>query len=281
MIDASVLVRTIIGLSLIYLGLSIAVITLLEIYGGLLHKRERQLKQGLVYLFGEAVERELIKHPLLRSVMISRRYPTYIPPDLLADVVVDIFRENRDLVVNSEIIPEQFKASLRDNDFEQLKQRLEDWYMLMVEELVASYSLQTRKLIAVTTFVLAVALNINTIAIVEEELFTKPAFDQHLAAASEAFYSSYYEAEVQASVGSGTSLIDAISEGRVANPEQWARQMADVSSPTFLFGWSGGQPDLTWPKVLVNTIPGWILTAIAVSFLAPILYNQLQRRLVY
>jgi hypothetical protein len=154
------------------------------------------------------------------------------------------------------------------NDAAKLKKSIEDWYNSAMDRVSGWYKYRTQKILLVIGLVLAVGMNINAINILQQ-LSKDSALRQSIVAAAG-------NAKQPGGPGTTETLDSQINALKM--------QVNDVSTNLGIpVGWNH-EPDIlktgTWHSNYVNTLLGWLVTALAVSLGAPFWFDILNKIMV-
>ena len=308
-----------IGLFLIYTVLSLVCSGLNEVVSSLLALRARTLKVGLTKLLNDPNARlveALYAHPLIKSlrrdklVVLNRSHsdgPSAIPPTDFVDALLDTLapggqgRTAADVILavqGSGALEADTKKLLvalaegTGGDFAQLRARWIDWYDDSTAALSRWYGRQMQFVAIGLAFLVTVALNVNTVALVDG-LSGDLKLRSALVTAAATFVESR-SIEGGAVVAKGPtpaptpSTIPASATPPADDPEieRVRRAIRTTQEAIDLIplplGWPS-DPERSLPALVVraarsrSTLLGWLLSTIALSMGAPFWFDLLNR----
>lgn len=176
-------------LSFTYFVGSIILSAINEAIAGFLRLRQNQLKEAIEGLFFESgwktfVRRNLIQSPHLQALMKKKgKFPAYISASSFVLAIIDqIGSDNykketlRDSIKASTVLPAQFKTVLLDmfaqakDNLDEFEKKLGEFYDNVMDRTTGWYRKKTRRILIIAGFILALALNIDTIKIANDAL---------------------------------------------------------------------------------------------------------------
>jgi hypothetical protein len=217
----------------------------------------------------------------------NRRAPSYLPAQRFVAALIDTLgtsygsaRAQGDFVRTASALP---SCPLRDNlqlivaeaggDLARVRQGIERWYDDVMQRVSGWYKRQTQWMLLAIAFVLAVAMNVDSIEL-GKRLWTDPVM-REVAVRSARIYVEQAAAgkpderkpDAEARAKAVTAELDALRArempiGWPLSPEKRAKQ-----------DWGD------WALALSSSFAGWLLTALAVSLGAPYWYDVLLRLL--
>jgi hypothetical protein len=176
------------------------------------------------------------------------------------------------------------------NDFDKLKTSIEAWYNSAMDRVSGWYKYNTQKMLFWIGLVLAIALNANTIVIVQQ-LSKNPTLRESIVAAAQSAV-----AEKKSGPGNtpapGNDAAPGSNPGQVNTPDL-GKQLKDVSDQIkevedlgIPLGWPARSTDESWwdrnsdALQRPGTWIGWLFTAIAVSLGAPFWFDMLNKIMI-
>lgn len=293
-----------IGLSLIYLLLSLIASAVREMGEAIFKTRAVELELGIRELMGDpdgaGLSRLLYEHPLIASLykkayqyaksrQLGRNLPAYIPARNFATALLDM--TVRGTGVPPEYAAQQtspaltiagLRASVQrlpspfvqravlsaidnaQNDVERVRENLEAWFDSAMDRVSGGYKRRTQFWLFAIGLGLALALNINTIAIADYLAHNETAREALARRAEMVRTDSAYRRLVTDSV---------VSEAE-------ARAVyADLQSLNLPIGWDRQLPlpEQDWGWFLLKQIVGLLATAFAVMLGAPFWFDMLNK----
>jgi hypothetical protein len=273
-----------IGISFIYVLLSLVCTTLNEMLSQVLGMRAKNLELGLKRILGDArLRTAFYRHPLIRSLGKVHEdgrpvTPSYIPPQTFSMVMMDVVAEQVKAgsppVENDEtgdpfegwrltvsrLEQEDIKRVLTgfmdasDRKVEKIRVHLETWFDDVMDRVSGTYKRKTQAILLALSLGLCVMVNADTLEIASR-LWQYPALRQGVVAAAE----GYAQQNDQATTGKATL-------------QQLNRQLQGLNLP---IGWRLDKP-LSASQWLAKVI-GLVFTALAVSLGAPFWFDLLNR----
>jgi hypothetical protein len=257
----SVVLEVAIGLVLVYLLLSLLCSSLNEWIAQVLGLRASTLKQAIQGMLGDRTDL-FFQHPLIRVLTNRAGGPSYIPAANFAFAVQGIITKNAAVATINDL--RDAIASLPDGDLktslttllqdstltlEQARQRLQQWFDEVMSRVSGWYARKIRWITFGIAFTVTLVLNVDT-------------------------------REVAIKLANSTSLrltAVALAEQRVAagSAENGRPQTQFSVAEHDLFGNIIGANDRY--ERFGEHLPGWIVTAIAVSFGAPFWFDLLNK----
>jgi hypothetical protein len=253
-----------IGMMLIYLVGSLTVTAAVETVSSLLGLRGKTLAKSLATLFRDPAYRaQLIDHPLLATLRAAGAKPSYVPPRNVALAITNLTKTSADVQATIESVTAWAKANRNSDmgriveallaeagdDLAKLHAAIESWYADAMDRLGGDFKRQCQYIGIALGLVVAAALNIDSIAVFGS-LLTSP----HVAAA-----------------------VGDIAAQAAAGPQPTVDQLPEVIEQLrrsgLPLGWPGG---FAWDRVL-PALPGWVISAFALSLGASFWFDTLQR----
>jgi len=294
----SVMLDVLIGLVLVYLLLSLMCSAAREVLAGMTRARSTMLAAGIRELLRNDIVliRAFYEHPQIWSLyrgdydtaVRTRALPSYIPSRSFAMALLDIAARGRDASSPIQSSPEGSVLSVQnvrrnignlgnpfvqrvvlsaldgsDGTLERACTGVESWFNSAMDRVSGRYKKETQRLLFVVGVVLAVALDVNTIAI-GRQLYRDPA-------------------RREAAVAMATGVA---KEGapRLAADSQALRAVQRLDSLGLPESWRGITVTGMWPgpsewkaigTYAASSWFGWLITAFAISFGAPFWFDTL------
>lgn len=265
--------EVVLGLSFLFALLSLVASGANELVAAGLKLRARTLERGIVNLLANRVDAEaLYLHPLIQSLYLGNRRPSYIPRDKFALALLDMKVKPAIDAVGEHISaipttigklpPGQVQDTLdllwRDakTDIDRFRRNVEGWFDDAMERVSGWYRRLTQAMLLALGIALAVGLNVNAVT-VAQRLWT----DAPLRAA---VVEQVQRAE-PLPAGDQQTVDDALR-----SVESGLKSLGALSLP---IGWTEEARPSTW----YGAVAGWILTAIAIAMGAPFWFDLLGR----
>ena len=192
-----------IGLVFFYVTLSLVCSSIQEIIASLLGLRSRNLKKGIENLIGNEYAQAMYEHPLIKGMRKPNKLPSYIKPELFSTVLIDMIsrdktdenaidtaaKDVRDLIakIDANNPTRELLISLLDRanpKVEDLRERLAEWFDAGMDRVAGWYKRQVKYCLIGIAAVVTVAVNADSIRIVEQ-LWQDDALRAAIAAAAE------------------------------------------------------------------------------------------------
>jgi hypothetical protein len=236
-----------------------------EIFAALLQTRARFLERGIKRLLEtDNLTKDLYDHPLIYSLVdevdpgfkhLHKPLPSYIPSRTFALAVLELFQTNP-------AVPDRVHKALTsliaeaNGDAHKIRQNVEEWYDNAMERVSGAYKRRTQYVLFTLGIVAAIAVNADSVAVIER-LATSKTLSSAVSAAAERYAKNSSQPSLEVTLES----------------------LDKLGLP---IGWSGPGPDNTPALndsarlIQVHWI-GWLITGLAVSFGAPFWFDLLSR----
>lgn len=309
-----------IGLVFVYLLLSLVCTALLEIIAAIFNLRAKNLEDGIRSLFSDgfgpgnrALVQQLYDHGLIAGLYrnpaidlikthvgsfekptekaAKKKLPSYIPSRTFALSLIDILNSERaegDSVVAS---VKRTLSSLPDNKAKQalltlvadadgkadaLRQNLENWYNSAMDRASGWYKKKTQYILLGIGLIIAVGVNADSI-LIAKTLYVDPGVRSAVVTNATSLLNMGSKTVEGATPTTPGNLSDLTDKLTLLNKEMSA--VRDSETTTLLpIGWKGR---FNWQAVFRGpAIPGWLLTAVALSLGAPFWFDMLNKFMV-
>jgi len=300
-----------IGLSFIYLLLALIVTTLTEWVSRLRNGRGRYLEAGIRRLVGDETKgpgltEEVFQHPLIQTMSQKGSRPSYIPSGVFAQVLADLLRRRPTGLRPDPTGASGGKAGISDSLRGSLtalrnsagpggpgsddgslpdSEALSLWYDQHMERVSGWYKRHSQTIALIAAIALTVAANADTVSLTRR-LWTDSALRSTVVEAANARialgpplqtveYTDPVTPKPTKPVGSAVASSGG-TDGGDANHLSGDEQALLGS----MMGWSGELPRLRaqgFGRWLLLHLPGWLITALAVSMGAPFWFDTLNR----
>lgn len=275
----SQVLEVVIGLTLIYLVLSIGCSGIKEVIASILSLRATTLANGVRNMLKNGPNdytAKLFAHPLIAGTAPDGKRPSYISSRMFAAALFDIVapadpnqpRTMQSLRAGVLQIPDaKLRATLLNivdsagTDYEAARLKVEHWFDDTMARVSGWYKRMAQKIIFLAGLLLCAAVNADTLMIVKE-LWSDQALRSAVVAQAERKVQSGSPA---ASASQDVSLLQVVGEVREANtpPIGWSRDVHDVRA---------------WPNSFgaeILKILGLLLTSFAIVMGAPFWFDLL------
>ncbi|MFC2104350.1 hypothetical protein ACFLS4_03245 [Bacteroidota bacterium] len=298
----STILEVVIGLVFLYLLFSLLATFVNEIISTFFRFRATQLKKAIKNIMDNDAEEGKIlfdkfhKHPLIQSFVKKKGkgFPSYIEPKKFANVIVDIYNEDKISKTKDEIketiskLPEHnYLRSILlkyiekgEDKAEELQKNVEDWFNSVMERTSGWYNRYIKVWTLAIAFAIALLFNFDSID-VYQRLSKDSKVRKELVKYAEDHIDTYAEyLEKDTSLDADSLLlekmdslkneVDVIINEEIASIEQ----MAGI-------GWEPGEFSKVfknyWSKSFLLRFLGWVITAMAISLGAPFWFDLLNK----
>ena len=292
-----------IGLSFVYLLLSLMCTTVNEMIAGVWKTRARFLDKGVNRLLGgdDEMKKQLYQHPMIRSLAESDTAlcPSYIPADKFATALLDIIsgagkslgdvaalREGVKLLKNERLRVALTAIFDKSNDDAALVRRhLEQWFDENMDRVSGWYKRNAQINTAVLACVITLAMNADTVQLASV-LWTSPTLraamvEQARARSQKARpeaslplveYPDKTKPRASHPVNVPEQALTRDETAQLAALTGWQRERQELAA------WRSGKEGSPAPwRLVARHLLGWLLTAIALSLGAPFWFDTLNR----
>jgi hypothetical protein len=275
----SQVLEVVVGLTLIYLVLSIGCSGVKEVLAAMFSLRAKTLENGVRNMLKNGPNdytSKLFAHPLIQATAPDGQKPSYISARMFAAALLDIVapadatqpRTIQSLRAGVAQIPDaKLRATLLNmidsagGDIDAARLKIEHWFDDTMARVTGWYKRMAQKIIFVAGLMLCAAVNADTLMIVKE-LWSDQALRSAMVAQS--------TQRVQS-----TSPADYLN--RAGSLQQVAGEIRDANSPPI--GWSRDSKDIrVWPGALGDQalkVLGILLTSFAIVLGAPFWFDML------
>jgi len=294
-----------VGMVFVYLLLSLICSAVNELIETRLRNRASDLESGIKELLGTntGLVDKLYAHGLIFSLYRgtyaeaskNNTLPSYIPSQNFAAAVASILgpgganiptaadvRNSINIIAN-----EQVKSALltilnnAQNDLDKFRTGLEAWFNSTMDRVSGWYKRRTHIIIFVLGFVIAVALNVDSISIAQK-LWTNQATRDALVGAAQGYLEKHKPA--QPADSSSTTPKPATTDTQDAsNLDLGLRgDIAELQKTNLPIGWHNDTLNqfCKYPYLWLVALVGWLLTACAASLGAPFWFDLLSKIVV-
>lgn len=205
----------------------------------------------------------------------ANRYGTPMSLDLIRRNVVDNIPNNPKI---QRIVLHAVDAA--QGDLDKAQKSIEDWYDSAMDRVSGWYKRTMHAIVLVIGLVIAIGMNVDSLAIVDK-LYQSDAMREAVVAAASNAADRYNKGAKD--VNSPSTDSAAKTSGKDGPYSQAKDALADLHLP---IGWDNAKltlcppPNSQWMKFLVFPWIGWILTALAASLGAPFWFDVLNKVMV-
>ena len=315
----SVVIDVLIGLTLVFLLLSLVTSAIREALAGIAKSRSQFLHRGIVELLDDpALVADVYRHPLI-SVLYRGKYedardhhdlPSYIPSRSFALALFDMATRGRDArnplsaraeagalslpavrqrvwLLQNEPVQRVLLSAIdtAEGDLTQAIANVQDWFDSAMDRVSGWYKRRTQLVLFVVGLGLTIASDADTIRIANH-LYRDPA--RRDAAVAMATAVSHDTTLARALGGRSTITASARdSAARIAASDTTVRgtdlartAVARLDSLGLPLAWSDVHAAADIPGHIARSLLGWLLTAFAISLGAPFWFDTLNRLMV-
>jgi hypothetical protein len=264
----SAVVEVALGLSFLYFILSLMCSALNEVIAGVAALRARTLVKGVRHLLGSDVEADrFYAHPLVESLYRPRRKPSYIPPDVFALAVVDLYvpqvLQDEPALIVAAGTTDRLRRTLEllwreaEGDVVAFRNNVEKWFNDTMERVSGWYRRQAQIFLFVFALLISIGMNVNTVGIAQR-LWT--------------------DAPLRAAVAGSAATVSPPPTGPTPVPVTDGLQRLNddyrrLEASRLPLGWAAdNRPSAWWVGA-----GGWGLTVLAISLGAPFWFDVLTR----
>ena len=267
--------EVVIGLILILLFYSLLATIIMELIAGFLSLRGKHLERALKNILSssdrnETLFNDFVKSPLYMQLS-GRAYgkksaPSYMSSKSFREILFNIIerkREGTDLVTKIKNLPDQNLSSVltqlleeADFDLDTFKGKIEDWYDDVMDRASGWYARNVQKILLVLGLAIAIAFNVDTIAVFNNLVNASPDDLEQLAIIAE---------RVNQTEATNNEIFEIINEN-----------LAEIQNPLGI-GWTDDViQNRDWSFWLLKAL-GWIITAICISKGTPFWFDLLNK----
>ena len=281
------------GLSYLYLVLSLMCSAINEIIAAVVGLRQRTLVRGIQRMLAdsEVLCKALYEHPLIKSIQQGAlswtSKPSYIPKDVFASALLDVLRNPDKFEIKEEQIREVKQAvsalmagtklgekpntawAKLGEEIAKERRAVGQWFDDAMDRVSGVYKRSAQLIVLAVGLVIALGMNVDSVT-VTRSLWTDSKLRESVAAEA----SRYVSSDVQ-KAGPQASDFDAAM--KAAN-DKLASANAKLEVLSLPLGWPEGnfltlRRDETWPGKLV----GLLITILAISLGAPFWFDTVSR----
>jgi hypothetical protein len=263
-VSVSAVLEVAVGLAFLFSVLSLLCSAVNELIAARRGDRGRTLTKAIARLLdGDAEAQRIFEHPLIQSLYLPPRCPSYIPSGAFAMAVVDLYAP--EILAGGtprfeNVASERARHALAllwieaKGDPARFRRNVARWFDDTMERASGWYRRQAEVRLLVIAAVVTVALNVSTIAVVQR---------------------LWADGPVRAAVAAGlsptaTSGTDDPAQTR-SGLERLDAEYRRLDASALPLGWS----EEAWPSSWPVSVVGWALTVGAVSLGAPFWFDLL------
>ena len=174
----------VIGLIFIYLIFSLAASTIREMYANLWNLRAKNLEKWVLNsLPQENFGQKLLDHPVIKGISRKGRKPSYIPPELFADIFLQLINDDdqskgtynavtlEQKIRKTDLLPDGYKTYLLQKitetkgDVKTAKNAIMDWFDSSMMRIGGTYKKKSQRALLIISLVLVSWANVDTLRI--------------------------------------------------------------------------------------------------------------------
>ncbi len=160
-----------IGIVMLFLLLSLICSSMKEAFETVLKYRAKDLESGIKEIFHDpAMLPKFYNHPLVYPLFLGAynpkdksNLPSYIPAQTFALALLDLYKQEPDNASLKRIVSPLILTG--ENEARRTQQNIEDWYNGSMDRVSGWYKRRTQKVIAILGFSIAIAFNVDCVAI--------------------------------------------------------------------------------------------------------------------
>lgn len=269
-----------IGLSLLYLLLSVVASGLYELLAGLLRLRAQGLELGLHALLGSKTIEQFSQHPLIKSLSPQDKLPSYIPSRMFVLALLDLAKGDQTTIAGVKAavaaLDPKVSGALKPlieaagDNLEKARVNIETWFNGGMERVSGVYKRRSQYFLVGIAVALTLALNADTIRIASALYGSAPLRAAVVAAA---------EKRAQATPVAPPAGAPEAGSDVQASAKQLRADLDELTQIQLPIGWSW-ELTVYARQNLGLTLLGWLLTALAISMGAPFWFEILNRFMV-
>ncbi|WPP50290.1 hypothetical protein [Catalinimonas niigatensis] len=287
--------EVVIGLIFVYLLLSLLATTLNEMVMKWLYSRGKNLKIALETMLNDEGSKDVLcnnffEHPLIKKLRRKEKgsFPSYISNQYFSKVILELLYPDEDGTIDKvkkgiESLPEgKTKKVLRsfltdaEGNLERFKENLEMWYEEMMMQATSWYKARVQIILFFLGMAISIALNADTFKIAQK-LSIDPEARVAIITQAQNYINQQEELNRNQSLGTGASM-DSLQR----QVKQLIQEEIVMTSSALGMGWNEvNDQKLTLGSVSLpgwlRAIPGWIVTAFAITLGAPFWFDLLKR----
>lgn len=284
--DFSAILNLVIGLIFIYFLVSLLCSTIQEIIANALNMRAENLEKWLKDTFRENnLGEKILNHRLVDGLTAAGRKASYIPSKVFSGVLLDLVNDSDKpytpesllkALETTDRVPADFKRKLAqiisetNGNLEFVKAEIEAWFNDAMVRITGTYKKNTQKIIIVISFGVVMALNIDTLRIIQY-LYNHPA---ESAALADRISENIESLDPKASPEGYDSL--STEEKINVNLEELKTLKAQLEATQVPLGWQQPDGELSLSEV-VNKILGLLFSIVAGVVGAPFWFDILNK----
>jgi hypothetical protein len=283
-----------IGLVFVFLLLSLISSAASELIERFSKKRATFLERGIKELVGdigseesEAFVKAIYSHGLVNalykgdyaSASQNGELPSYIPARNFALAVLDLTKSAKELPPNVLKALGAF-VELADDKVDALRQEVENWYNSAMDRVSGWYKRRSQKIVLTLGILLTILINADCIQIAR-----RLSTDATLRQAAERLAENTAKQNPNGSAPATTPPADAKTDGTEGGSVAGALNdmkdnLAKLDGVGLPLGWERPKSLQDFGMQVVTHLPGWIITALAISLGAPFWFDVLNKIIV-
>ncbi len=268
------------GLVFIYLALSLACSALFELFASFFQLRANNLSRALHNMLGEKHYAEVSQSPLLLSLALPGRRPSYLDAATFARVVQSSGKSGAELKAWIEAMPEgrgrEVMLALAEQsgyDPVQLRTEMEVWFNQTMARASGWYKRNAQKWLMGLALLFCLALNVDTLMIIDT-LWKDPQLRGQLVMAAEQARAQM-EAPTKPTTEIAPEQVKEKAEEAIAKAKAAAAMIKGIPFP---LGWKGETQGLPGDAMgWLLKVLGIIISVLAIAQGAPFWFDLLNK----
>ncbi len=294
----------VIGLVFIYLIFSLAASTIREMYANLWNLRAKNLEKWVLNsLSQEGFGQKLLDHPVIKSISRKDRKPSYIPPELFADIFLQVINDDdqskntysavslEQKIRSTDLLPDGYKTYLLQKiadskgDVQSAKNAIMEWFDSSMMRIGGTYKKKSQRALLIISVVLVSWANVDTLRIASH-LHENPKVAESLAHKAALYvqdstvvnYINQLKKDMNTPSDSAIAKMQQDYEKLKGLNTQWENEQLPIRWEEDPLLTTFGQKK-TWPivKGSLSKLIGLIISALAISLGAPFWFELLNK----
>ena len=282
-----------IGIVFLFLLTSLVASTIVELAATRSNWRGRMLRSTIFEMFRTSAlvePAEVYSDPLISTLTIGGRIPSYIPPSSFSAAVVDVLlTRTPSATAPSDILKAASKRgtddalysllattiAMRGDNFQAIAFALEKWFKDTMDRTTGTYKRHTRKWLFIVGLLFAISCNINTVA-VAQWLWKGDNARQVVVAEAMGYVKAHPDLIKQNAVPIPDAASDP-SKASAADLKAFANTYAEFDRELTRADWPLGWSHVSWSVAgLLQFVVGALLSSMAIAMGSSFWFDSLQ-----
>ena len=280
--NLTAIIGTAVGLAFVYVLLSLVCSTIQEWIAGLFRRRAANLRKGILALLQDpASVDKLYADPMLKSLMANgvESSLSYLPADRFVDGLLSQFAStalmpDADLEKALQNVPEKFREPLlvlarrAAGDRDRFLTLVQKWFDDTMDRVTGWYKRESQLIIIAIAVVVTMIVNVDTVK-VAMKLYTDPILRENVVQLSDAWVANHKD-----------QIVNAQPQDREQLRKQYGELLNTLDDTKLPIWWHAKTFGGWWTEfcaAFVHSLPGWIITMIALSLGAPFWFDVLMK----